>query len=351
MPKRVGFLWEKMVAEENCIAAEVVMGKNKPDNRVARHIAAHPEPYAKALREKLVNGYVFSAPRCVSIKDSYKGKTRDLKIPCLEDQAAMQAWLNIATPYIEKRNYYYNCGSIPGAGQTRAANGLKRILKRRKNSKWAAVTDIRKFYDTCRHEVVLTGLRRLFKDERFVDFAKRIMDSMSGSGIGLAIGFPVSHWLANVALMWLDHDLCRLFPEVRHFRYMDDVPFVASNKRKLRKALLFYMEAIRQLGMVLKRSWQVFPVIARGILFLSYRFFHGFTVLAKPLMYRISRRIRMASHNLTARAAAGVMSYLGILRHCNSHSFYIAHVVPYVNPKKCRRVISYASKNLLRCAA
>ena len=185
MPRRIGHLWEQMVSEDNCIAAEVNMGKNKPDNRVARYIMSNPEPYAKSLRAKIMDGYVFRKPYETTIKDSYKGKTRQLKIPCLEDQAAMQAWLNVAVPHILKRNDFYNCGSIPGAGQSRAVNGLKRKLKSRKAPKWAAVTDIRKFYETCPHKTVLDGLRRIFKDERFIDFAKRMMDSMSKPGLDL----------------------------------------------------------------------------------------------------------------------------------------------------------------------
>lgn len=352
MPKRVGFLWEKMITEENCIAAEVIMGKNKPDNRVARHIAANPEKYAKTLREKIVSGeYSFSEPRRVSIRDSYKGKTRNLMIPNLEDQAAMQAWLNIATPYIERRNYYYNCGSIPGAGQSRAVNGLKRKLKGKKPPKWAAVTDIRKFYETCPHEAVLRGLRKMFKDERFIGFAKKMMDSMSGNGVGLAIGYPVSHWFANVALCETDMAMRRDYPDALHFRYMDDVPFISRNKRHLRRALRAYMARVNALGMTVKDNWQVFPIGARGVTFLSYRFFPGYTLLAKGLMFRIARRVRAAGKRLTLHAAQGVMSYMGILKHCDSHPFFVAHVYPFIDPKKCRRYISDACKDTLQFAA
>ena len=159
----------------------------------------------------------------------------------------------------------------------------------------------------------------------------------------------MSHWFANVALMGLDMELRRRFPDVLHFRYMDDVPFVSRNKRHLRKAMMFYMERIRQKGMEVKADWQVFPIRARGITFLSYRFFHGYTLLTKPLMFRIARRIRAAAKTLTPHAAMGVVSYLGILKHCDSHNFFISHVYPYIIPKKCRRIISNA--NLLRCAA
>jgi len=345
MPKRIGFLWEKMISRENCIRAEREMCKNKKDNAKARFISKHVDEFGGALFQKLIRGtFEFHKPYERSICESYKKKERHLKIPCLEDQAAMQAWLNIATPYIVKRNYFYNCGSIPGGGQTRAVKGLQKHLSGKKPPKWACVSDIRHFYETCPHEAVLAGLRRIFKDEKFIGFAAEIMKSMSDTGIGLAIGYPVSHWFANVALMHIDHELRRRFPDVLHFRYMDDTVFISHNKRHLRRAFQFYAGSVEALGMSIKPNWQLFPIRSRGITFLSYRFFHGYTILTKPLMFRIARKMKNAAKGLTVHLAASVMSYMGILKHCNSRHFFEARVLPYIRPKKCRRMISDASK-------
>ena len=349
MPKRVGFLWERMIAEDNCIEAERDMAKNKPDNSMARHIGAHAEKYGSTLCAKLTYGtFVFHESKETFIKDSYKGKTRRLQIPCLEDQAAMQAWLRIASPYIERRNYFYNCGSIPKAGQSRPVGALKDWLKGPKPPKWGGVTDIKKFYESCPHWVVIRGLRRIFKDEKFIDFAAQMMAAMSSTGVGLAIGYPVSHWFANVALMEIDHELRRLFPDVKFTRYMDDIAFVSRNKRHLRKAIEYLAKRLGEFGMKLKKTWQIFQIRLRGITFLSYRFFPGFTILAKQLMYRIARKMRRAATNMSVHMAQGVISYIGILKHCNSYNFRKDYVYPNVNPKKCRRLISNESKNLLR---
>lgn len=351
MPHRVGFLYEKMIALENCIQAEVLIGKNKPDNRMARYISSHAESYGKDLHRQFVNGtFHFHESRKAVIKESYKGKTRNLLIPCLEDQAAEQAWLLIATPYIERRNYYYNCGSIPNAGQTRATDALRKWLSK-KNYKYGMTTDIRHFYETCPHTAVIRGLRRIFKDERFVQFAQQMMDSMSPAGVGLAIGHPVSHWLANVALMEIDHEISRRFPDVRHARYMDDMAFLSNNKRHLRQVLQYIQKYLGNNGMQLKNNWQIFRIEGRGLQFLSYRFFYKKTVLTKRLMYRIARKMRRASKHMSVHMAMGVVSYIGILKHCDSYNFRVQRVYPYVNPKRCRRLISNASKdNVCRAA-
>lgn len=336
--KRIGHLMEKMLTESNFIRAERLLGKNKPDNRMARHISANAERYGKALLQEVLNGYEWHKPRKKTITDTYKGKQRNLKIPCLKDQAVQLAWLNIATPIIEKRNYYYNCGSIPKAGQTRCVKALKKWLKDPRR-KYGATTDIRHFYETCPHEAIRRGLYRIFKDKAFVEFGMSFVASMSDNDIGIAIGYPSSHWLANIALTDLDHETRRLFPRVKYTRYMDDIAMVSSNKRELRKAVLFVKEQTERMGMELKK-WAVFKIRGRGLSFLSYRFFHGRTLLIKRLMVRISKRMRKAAENMSVHAACGVMSYLGILKHFDSYHFRQDYVYPYVNRRTCARIIS-----------
>ena len=346
MPKRVGFLYEQMVSEENCILAERLMAKNKPNNRIAKHIGKCAERYGKELSKMLRNdGWVPGPNRERTIMDSYKGKTRNLKIPCLLDQSVQYAWLNIATPFIERRNYFYNCGSIPGAGQTRAVMGLKKWLGKKHPPKYGAVSDIRHFYDTLPHWVIERSMRRIFKDERFIQVGLKILNSMNPNGVGLAIGHPSSHWFANLALSEIDHSLCRLFPAVKFVRYMDDIGMVCNNKRHLRKALSWLRDQIYRFGMEIKHTWQLFQIRLRGLQFLSYRFFPGFTILSKELMYRISRKVRKASSNLTPHTAAGILSYMGILRWCDSYNFRKEYIYPHISIKKCKEVVSHESKN------
>lgn len=340
MPKRIGHLYEQMVTLENCIRAEEEMIRNKKKERVILHIREHIEEYGKRLYENLLHGYRFQPPYETDICDSYKGKKRHLKIPCLQDQAAMQAWLLIATPYIEKRNYYYNCGSIPHAGQTRAVNAIKKWLNSKKPIRYGASLDISTFYDSLPHWVVVKGLRRIFKDEFFIGFAISMMKAMNPNGIGLAIGYPVSHWLANVALFELDRMLQRDYPDVKFVRYMDDMPLLCNNKRKLRKAVEAIRSWLSSHGMKLKNNWQIFKIEDRGLTFLSYRFFHHYTILSKQLMYRIVRKAKRASKHLTLRLAEGVVSHQGLLKHCNSFNLRKNKIYPYIDPTKCRRYIS-----------
>ena len=341
--KRIGFLMEKLMTEQNFVKAERLLGKNKRYNRKAKKISAKAEKYGKRLFELVKSGrFHFHKNREITIHDSYKGKTRNLKIPCLMDQAVQLAWLNIATPYIEKKNYYYNCGSVPGAGQTRSVKAIKKWLRNPAN-KYGAVTDIRKFYDTCPHSVIRRGLERIFKDRDFVDFGMAIVGSMSDDGVGIAIGFPSSHWFANIALMELDHQIKQRFPKVMYTRYMDDMGLVSSNRRRLRRAVEFIKATIEEYGMRLKK-WSVFVISGRGLTFLSYRFFFRKTIMCKKLMFRISRKVKKTSVNMSALNAKAMISYFGILKWCDSFNFRKDRVYPFVSFRTLKKIISKADK-------
>lgn len=319
------------------------MVRHKKNNPMADHIRRHAERYGTELSEKLRSGrYRFHDCRNVTIHDSYKGKTRGLQIPVLEDQSAEQAWLIIAIPILMKRGYYYSCSSIPGAGSGRAVRYIQRRLRGRKAPTWGCTTDIKKFFESCPHWVVRRGLRRIFKDRRFIDFASQCMISMHPNGVGIAIGHPISPWLANVALTELDFMLKEYYPETSVVRYMDDVLFLGRNKRKLKKAVLCLRRNLLVRGMKLKNSWQIRPLAKNGVAFLSYRFYPGYTTLQKKLMFRIARKMRKCDGGLSLHNARSVVSYLGILKHCDSFTFRQNRVYPYVNPQQCRRMISHA---------
>lgn len=336
---RVGHLWEQMIASQNCTNAVLEMLKNKPIKN--RHIE-DPVQYGEMVRAHIIEGYQFHPYREKTIKDSYKGKDRNLKIPCKQDQVAMQTWLLIAIPHIVRRNYYYNCGSIPGAGQKRAVLALSHWLNARKPEKWAASLDIKKFYDNCPHALAIHGLRKIFKDEKFIGFAAKMLAAMNDNGVGLAIGFPVSHWFANVALMELDHRIKDSY-KVRLVRYMDDIIMISANKRVLRGAVQCVADYLTNWNMQLKHTWQIYQIQHRGILFLSYRFFHHYTLLAKPLMFRIARRAKKAGRHLTLAMARAMVSYKGVLKYCNSMNFRTNRIYRYISFRSCQRMISEAT--------
>ena len=77
-------------------------------------------------------------------------------------------------------------------------------------------------------------------------------------------------------------------------------------------------------GLVLKGNWQVFPVDARGIDFVGFRFFHSHTILRRRNFLRFARQARrvlrmiLDGRQIPFHSASGPLSRVGQLKHCDS---------------------------------
>lgn len=344
MPKRTGFLYEQVISVENCIAAVKEMTKGKGKNKRAAIMKEKAVEYGGKVSKMLTEGTWRPSPyKMHTIKEGVRKKERNIKVPCLIDQVVHHAVLRVTSPHIMRRNYYYNCGSIPGAGQKRAVDAMKRWMNSEENNKYCAQFDVRKFYDTCPHVAVMAALKRIFKDEKFLALHQMILNSMDD---GLAIGFYPSQWYANLVLARVDFDIKQtIYPGCHYVRYMDDMCLLASNKRKLHKARLSVSASLLRCGLAIKWNYKVFKVGSGFVPFLSYRFYRGYTLLKKVLMYRITRKARTYRRNGTPHNAKAMMSYLGLVKHCDGWTFLIQRVLPIVNLKKCKGVISHESRN------
>lgn len=283
--------------------------------------------------------------------DGIRQKERHLKIPCLWDQCVHHAVVRVLAPYIQRRNYFYNCGSMPGAGQIRATRAMRRWMAAKKIIKYGESLDIEHFFENCKAEYVMKALSRIFKDKKFLALNRMILASM---GDVLAIGFTVSHWYGNLVLMYVDFEIKqRILPDCKYCRYMDDMVLLHNNKRKLHRAREAIAKLLEERGLRLKRNWQIYKIAGRGVTFLSYRFFHGYTIMRKRLMYRIARKVKSASKSkkITPHNAASMLSYIGIMKHCDSFNFKKNHWYPYVNVKKCKGVVRNEMRRIQQCAA
>lgn len=372
MPKRIGYRYELVESEENCIMAirEMLKGKKhhakygkiftkdkakiksiiakrikrKERYNHAAYFRLHGEEIAKRMANDFKNGtWIHSPYRTKCIYDNLRGKQRNLKIPCLYDQCMHHAIMIQTVPDLLKRKYYYDCGSMPKAGQSRAVDALRRQMSKKKPFKYAMVGDVHHFYESCTKEAVMWRLRRLYKDKRFLHLHEIILDGMGGT---LAIGFYPSPWYASLVLCALiDRPVKQEFARDGFYvRYADDFVLLLNAKRRLHKIRLAISENLARFGMKLKHTWQIFPTKSRAISFLSYRFFREYTLVRKVVMYRIARCAKRAAYGITPHVAMAMMSYKGILKRCDSFIFRRDYVYKYVTFKKCRKVIRYVTK-------
>lgn len=340
MPKRIGYVWEELTSIEHCEKSVLYAIRNKRKTPFLNYVKEHYKEFAVKLQKILLEGWIPKPPRLKTINEGTRKKSRDLEIPTLFDHFVHTAVALILQKYLSKKFYFYSCGSLPNKGQTFATKAVETNL-RKKKPKYCLLADIRKFYQSVRKKHVMRCLKRFFKDKRFLALNETILDQM---GKGLAIGFAVSHWYGQMVLSFVDRAMKERHPKVFLVRFMDNFVMTHGRKRTLHNALQTLKGLLAELDLSLKGDWQIFPIKKRMVEFLSYRMDHNKTILRKALMVRMSRYFKHSHKNIDAHKARTIMSYRGILKHCDSYHYRVNYLYPNVSIKLCRRLISDADK-------
>ena len=351
MPKRVGCLYERMLDLELIRTIIVTGSKGKRHRRDVKEVLSDVDGYAEKVLFLLKNDlYVPTVPRKIHIFDKSCQKERDIKVvPYYPDGIIQQLVVHAMKPVLMRGMYHWSCASIPGRGNKRAADYVKRALKSDpKRTKHCGKFDIHHYYPTISRRRIMRALRRKIKDERFLRLVESIINSDPDPG--LSIGFYINQWLANFFLEPIDHFICTLDGVEYYVRNMDDMVILGPNKKKLHKAreqIERYLETM--LGLKLKANWQIFPVDSRGIDFVGYRFYHYKTILRRRNFRKLRRNVRTAwkflktGRRIPAHVAAGLLSRAGQLKHCNGKNIYEKYIEP-ISEKKLKTIISLHSK-------
>ena len=137
---------------------------------------------------------------------------------------------------------------------------------------------------------------------------------------------------------------------------MDDIVLFGPNKKKLhraRKAVAEYLQ--KRLRLQMKGNWQVFPLRARALDFVGYRFYRDHTTMRRKNFLRFTRqcrrvRKRIERHQrISYSSAAGLLSRIGQLKHCNAVAVRKKYVDP-IGVRILKEVVRNESKRR-QCAS
>ncbi|MEG0913713.1 MAG: RNA-directed DNA polymerase [Oscillospiraceae bacterium] len=345
MPKRVGFLYEKMI-DKALIRAAIISGARYKHKRydVAR-VLKKIDIYVDKTYQLIANEcFVPSVPREKTRYDPSSRKTRLIQVvPFWPDGVIHQMMVMVLQPVFMRGMYHWSCASIPGRGGSRAQGFVAHALKNDvKGTKYCCKLDVHHFYTSIDHKRLIGALERKVKDKRMV---KLTNDVITSSGAGLAIGFFINQWLANYFLEPID-GFIRTLPGVKYsVRYMDDIVLLGPNKKQLHRARVQIAAFLSQkLGLAVKGDWQVFPIKSRPLDYVGYRFSRTHKTLRKRTFLRFTRQSRRAMKRFNSakpihpKMAAGLLSRLGLLKHCNSLGVRQKYIDP-IGIKKLKEVI------------
>lgn len=181
---------------------------------------------------------------------------------------------------------------------------------------WVLKCDIRKFFASIDHEILIGILREYIFDTRTVDLLVRVIESFETSrGIGLPLGNLTSQLLTNVYMNVFDQFMKHKMKAKFYIRYADDFVIFSEDKLWLEKLLSQMQEfLIARLGLHIHPDKIYLQTIASGVDFLGWVNFPRHRVL------RAATRRRMFRNIIVNPDGPVVNSYRGMLQHGNTIS-------------------------------
>lgn len=353
MPKRVGFLYDKMLDKDFIRNTIVDAARHKHRRRDVRRVLKYLDIYVDKTYDMLLNGtFRPSKPREREIYDESSQKKRIIKVvPFWPDNCIHWLIVNVMKDVLMRGMHHWGCASIPKRGSKRVRQYIKRILRcDKKGTKYAGELDVKGYYPSINIGRMMFELRRKIKDERLLNLIYLILVSCKG---GLAIGYYICQWLANYFLEPLDQYIMSLDGVKYMTRYMDNITLFGPNKKKLHKArrlIAIFMR--RRLGLKMKGNWQIYPVAKRLVSAVGYRFARTYMILRKRNFLRLTRQSRRVQKRIASgqrihfKQAAGMLSRIGQLKHCNSHDIRVRYIDP-IKVKRLKEVVRNESERRL----
>jgi len=298
-------LWERLTSFENlyCAAKEAQRGKRfKPAvGRFHFDLASS----LIELRDELVSGAYKPGP--YHTFTIYEPARRFISAAPYRDRVVHHALCQIIEPLFERSFIFDSYANRVGKGTHRA---LDRCTEYCRRYRYVFQGDVRLFFPSIDHEILLERLTRRVFDPRVMALAETIVVHSNpqppsicyfeGDDLftpynrrrGLPIGNLTSQFWANVYLDSLDHHFRDELAAPGYIRYVDDFLVFSNDKARLTAWREEAANRLQRMRLLLnERKSRVYPV-EEGVPFLGFRVFPYQRRLLPGSITRTRRRLR-----------------------------------------------------------
>ena len=263
-------------------------------------------------------------------------KLRHIHKATVRDRVLHHAMFKVLSPIFESTYIHNSFSCRLSKGNHKGVKALAHMLRQAsKNSTktcFVLKCDIRKFFDSIDHDILIELIQRKIRDKNAMDLLREILTSFANEqpnlfGIkGVPIGNLTSQLFANIYMNELDqfirHDL-----KVKYYaRYTDDFIIVSDNKDYLEKLLPPIQSFLREkLKLKLHPSKVSIRKYRQGIDFLGYVALPHHIALRtktrKRMMWKLRNKMAEYKNNTISKSTllATFQSYLGVLSHADAH--------------------------------
>jgi RNA-directed DNA polymerase len=322
-------LYPLIISAENLFAAWEVFKsdkRNKPDvaefeQKVEQHIfQLRRELRDKTYRHGPYYGFWVHDP-----------KRRRIHKATVRDRVLHHAIFRIINPIFEPTFIPTSFSCRIGKGTHKGVESVRDMLRAEsKNGTeacWVLKCDVRKFFDSVDHSVLLSIIKRRVKDADAFGLLKKIVESYStANDKGIPIGNLTSQMFANIYMGEFDHFVKHSLHIKRYARYTDDFVVVSRDKAYLENLLSPMREFIgEKLKLQLHPQKVTIRKYRQGADFLGYvvlPYHKALRTRTKKRMFRKMADRAAAYHSgaITKAAFEGALSsYLGVLSHADAH--------------------------------
>jgi hypothetical protein len=267
--KRANGLYEQIHTHENLCLAFWKAAKGKQDRQA---VIAYRSDFDSRIRqlqgELLRHEPQIGRYRFFSVHDP---KRRRICAAAFPERVLHHAIMNICEPLLEAYAIFDTYACRKGKGNRKALARAQHFARRHH---WYLKLDIRKYFDSIDHGILLALLARRIKDKELLLLFKKLFDTYhTRPGKGMPIGNLISQHLANLYLGAFDHWIKEERRIKGYLRYMDDMLFFGHDRAGLKAELDKIGHYLKQkLDLELKANIQL-NRCRQGIPFLGYRVF------------------------------------------------------------------------------
>ena len=237
-------------------------------------------------------------------------KTREIHASDFRDRVVYHALVNILEPIYEKIFIYDSYASRLGKGTHKAVERFDYFkrkvarngkLIRKPNNKNSVIgyvfkADIKHYFETVDHDILLGILRRKVKDENVIQLVKKILDNFHTKikSKGMPLGNLTSQFFANVYLNELDYFVKHKLKAKYYMRYVDDFVILHNSKsqpEEWKEKINRFLKENLKLELHPDKSRIV--SLSRGIDLIGFRNFYYFKLLRKRSIRKMEYKIKL----------------------------------------------------------
>ena len=261
-------------------------------------------------------------------------KRRHIHKASVRDRLIHHAVYRLLYPFFDKIFIYSSYSCRKNKGTHKAVRQFRdycfKVSKNNTRNCWILKCDIKKFFDSINHQVLINILKEYIPDKNIIELLENIINSFHSENslvAGLPLGNLTSQLFSNVYMNVFDQFVKHKLKAKYYIRYADDFVIVHQNKEYLENILIKIAEFLRtELLLQLHPNKVEIRKFSQGIDFLGYVILPYHIVLRTKTKKRMFRKLKEKQQLLLKDKINKenfnqvLQSYLGILKHCHGYN-------------------------------